>query len=103
MSGSFQRYTRDDPCPICGHHTTDPAGHCHGGLTDNGAFARCSRGDGSDGALLDEKCEPPAYVYRLQEDGSYRPWTKVPPIQPSASRNPAQRRTAHHNRQQERP
>lgn len=82
MTGTFQRYTRDQPCPVCGHHGTDPAGHCHGGLTDNGAFARCTRADGADGAMLDEKCSPPAYVYRRHEDGAYRPWTERPPMPP---------------------
>ncbi len=80
MSSSFQRYTRDQPCPICGHHGTDPSGHCHGGLTDDGAFARCTRADGGDGAMLDERCSPPAHVYRRQEDGAYRPWTERPPM-----------------------
>jgi len=82
MSGSFQRYTRNDPCPICGHHANDPAGDCHGILTDGGAWARCTRADGSDGAMLDEKCSPPAYVYRRQDTGAYRPWTQCPPTQP---------------------
>ncbi len=86
MSSSFQRYTRDDPCPICGHHATDRDGHCHGGLTDNGAFARCGRADGSDGAMLDEKCSPAAYVYKRTPLGSYRPWTECPPTIDSPSR-----------------
>src|SRR4051794_3310571 len=81
MSGSFQRYTRDDPCPICGHYGTDPAGHCHGGLTDGGAFARCTRVDGSDGATLDEKCSPPPYIFRRLPHRGYRPWTERPPAQ----------------------
>ncbi len=82
MSGSFQRYTRDDPCPMCGHYATDPAGHCHGIIAPDKEWARCTRADGSDGAMLDEQCSPSAYVYRRQEDGSYRAWTKEPPMQP---------------------
>jgi len=88
MSDSFQRYTRNDPCPICGRHANDPAGDCHGILTDRGAWARCTRADGSDGAMLDEKCSPPASVYRRQGDGSYRPWTVEPPMQATRTTNP---------------
>jgi len=88
MSGDLQRYTRDARCPICGHHANDPAGDCHGILTDGGAWARCTRADCGDAAMLDEECEPPAYVYRRQDDGAYRPWTKEPPTQPIRTAKP---------------
>lgn len=72
------RYTRDHRCPICGHHASDPNGHCHGFLSDDGAYARCSRDDGGGLALLDEKCTPPAYMWKREQGGAYRPWTKEP-------------------------
>jgi len=79
MTG-IERYTRDNPCPICGHYGTDPEGHCHGITSDDGEWARCTRADGSDGAMYDEEhSSPPAYVYR-REGGSYRPWTERPPM-----------------------
>jgi len=75
-----QRYTKRRPCPICGHYATDPNGHCHGLLSRDGEFARCTRADGTDGAMHDTHTAPETYVYRRTERGEWRPWTESPPI-----------------------
>ncbi len=64
-----QRYTRTSPCPVCGGYPSLPQGQgqrCHGFLSDDARFARCSReeqagsltpgGDGLYGHSLDRGC-----------------------------------------------
>ena len=75
-----QRYTKTRPCPICGHYATDPNGHCHGLLSRDGEFARCTRADGTDGAIHDTHTAPETYVYRRTERGEWRPWMESSPI-----------------------
>ncbi len=77
-----QRYTRDRPCPLCDHHATDPAGHCHGFTSEDGEWVRCTRNGEAEGAELDEACSPPAYKWKRREDGEYRAWTKDLPLTP---------------------
>lgn len=74
-----QRYTQQHPCPICGGNGSEHP-HCHGFISDGGEWARCTRSDGTDGAVLDEKCSPSAYKYHREDGGSYRAWTKTPPM-----------------------
>ncbi len=79
-SQALTRHTPSTPCPICGGNgKTHP--HCHGFLSGDGEWARCSR-DNGDGALLDERTSPETYLYRRCDDDSYRPWTKTPPTTP---------------------
>src|SRR3954470_21122180 len=106
--GSEQRYTRDHPCPVCGHYATDPSGHCHGFLSAKGEWAYCTHAEGG-GALLNEKCEPPALTYRRTPDGGYRPWTKEPQAQsvrvtrPEAHVTPMRDEVAHGGKTHPRP
>jgi len=76
------RYIASHPCPICGRIGVGPTPHCHGILSDDGSFARCTNNDGSGMAKWDEKCLPPAWVWKQEPDGTYRPWTKEPPPTP---------------------
>ncbi len=79
-----QRYTASRPCPICGRTGRGATPHCHGFETDND-FVYCTSDDHANGAELNEKCEPPAYLHKREQDGSYRPWTpeKPTPIRPA--------------------
>ncbi len=75
------RYSSDHPCPICGRFATGPKPHCHGICTDDG-FARCTNDDGGGLAERDERCTPPAYKWKRQDNDTYRPWTTTPPLGP---------------------
>jgi len=74
-----QRFTISAPCPICGHYGTDPEGHCHGFLSENGKWAYCTSDEHANGAVLKENLCPPAYLHKRNSDGSCRPWTEAPP------------------------
>lgn len=76
-----QRWTKNRPCPICGRWQGGPRPHCHG--YESGDFAYCTSEAHANGALLNERCEPPAYLHKREQDGSYRPWTSEPPKQPT--------------------
>jgi len=76
------RYTTSNPCPVCERAGSGPTPHCHGILSDDGSFARCTNDDGGGKAKWDEKCLPPAWVWKREPDGTYRPWTKEPPSGP---------------------
>jgi AAA domain-containing protein len=51
-----QRFSRDNPCPICAGHPGRPRGkgeRCHGFLSSNGRFAHCTREDRAGGLPMD--------------------------------------------------
>ncbi len=83
----IERYTRVHPCPICGGDTHSHP-HCHGFLSEGSDFAYCTREEYAGGAELNEKCEPPAYVFKHEEDGSYRPWLAHLPLAPITRLHP---------------
>jgi len=77
-----QRHTRSNPCPICSGGEDMRRGEgrrCAGFTSEDGAWVRCERRGEAEGAEWDERCLPPAYKWKRQEDGTYRPWTKEPP------------------------
>ena len=86
---SEQRYRKSRPCPICGGNDQAHP-HCHGYLADG--FAYCTREERAGGAILNEKCEPPAYVHKKEADGTYRPWTETKPTAPKFVPTDRQRR-----------
>jgi hypothetical protein len=67
----LHRYTKQDPCPICRRYGTGPTPHCHGFVSDDGEWVRCTSEAYANGALLDERCEPPAYIHRRTPGGGY--------------------------------
>jgi len=67
---SHQRYTRSRPCPVCGGCDGGKRGagngphfHCHGFLSTDGRYARCSRAEYAADALYEEKTN--TWVHRL--------------------------------------
>jgi len=77
-----QRHTRRNPCPVC-HGGEDMSRgkevRCAGFTSTDGTWVRCERRGETEGAERDERCLPPAYKWKRQEDGTYRPWTKESP------------------------
>lgn len=64
-----QRFTRDNPCPICGGHDGLPRGksvRCSGFMSSNGRFAHCTREDKAGDLLINP--DSGTYAHRL--DGS---------------------------------
>ncbi len=67
---SHQRYTRSRPCPVCGGYDGGKRGaghgphfHCHGFLSTDGRYARCSRAEYAADAFYEEKTN--TWVHRL--------------------------------------
>lgn len=67
---SHQRYTRSRPCPVCGGYDGGKRGagngphfHCHGFLSTDGRYARCSRAEYAADAPFEEKTN--TWVHRL--------------------------------------
>jgi hypothetical protein len=67
---SQQRYTRTRSCPVCGGYDggkrgagNGPHHHCHGFLSTDGRYARCSRAEYAADALYEEKTT--TWVHRL--------------------------------------
>jgi putative DNA primase/helicase len=61
-----QRYTRARRCPICGGAESDPRGQerrCTGFISDDGAYARCSREDHAGALEIEDTTQ--SYVHRL--------------------------------------
>jgi len=65
-----QRYSRTRPCPVCGGYDGGKRGagngphfHCHGFLSTDGRYARCSRAEYAADALYEEKTN--TWVHRL--------------------------------------
>ncbi len=65
-----QRYSRSRPCPVCGGYDGGKRGaghgphcHCHGFLSDDGRYARCSRAEYAADARYEEKTN--TWVHRL--------------------------------------
>ncbi len=65
-----QRYTRSRPCPVCGGYDGGKRGagngphfHCHGFLSTDGRYARCSRTEYAADARYEEKTN--TWVHRL--------------------------------------
>jgi hypothetical protein len=66
-TSSPQRYTRDQPCPICGGGNDDPRGQgvrCTG--FQSGDYARCSREEHAGGLPIDNKSATATYVHFLR-------------------------------------
>ena len=66
-----QRYSRTRPCPVCGGYDGGKRGaghgplrHCHGFLSTDGRYARCSRLEYTADAPYDEKTS--TWVHRLE-------------------------------------
>jgi hypothetical protein len=65
---SVNRYTAQNPCPICKGHPALPQGQgirCTGFISQDGRWARCSREQYADSLALDERTTPPSYLHRL--------------------------------------
>jgi hypothetical protein len=63
------RYSRDDPCPICGGWERAPRGQgtrCHGYRSADGAWARCSRDEHAGDLAMEPNTT--TYVHRLVDD-----------------------------------
>ncbi len=95
-SPGIRRYTGGRSCPVCGGSEVDPRGQgrrCAGFLSDDGAYARCTREEHAGGLPLDTKPVPPCYVHRLAaECGCGR--THGPPVigaatSPGSKRKPS--------------
>jgi hypothetical protein len=64
-----QRFTSTNPCPICGGYERQPRGEskrCHGFISQDGAWARCTREEHAGEAPLDEKTG--ALIHKLAGD-----------------------------------
>ncbi|MDO8750664.1 MAG: AAA family ATPase [Dehalococcoidia bacterium] len=64
---STQRFTQQRPCPVCGGWDHVPRGkgiRCYGFLSDDGAFANCTRPEHADGLQQNPSSE--TYAHRLQ-------------------------------------
>jgi|SRR5215213_4117798 len=64
-----QRFTSSNPCPVCGGHDRQPRGEgkrCHGFISQDGEWARCTREEHAGAALFEERTG--AYVHKLVGD-----------------------------------
>ena len=64
-----QRFTRTNPCPVCGGHERQPRGEgkrCHGFISQDGEWARCTREEHAGSAPFEEHTR--AYVHKLVGD-----------------------------------
>jgi hypothetical protein len=64
-----QRFTPERPCPICGGHDRAPRGEgkrCYGFVSEDGAWAHCTREEHAGGAPRNDKSE--AFVHKLTGD-----------------------------------
>lgn len=65
---SPRRFSKSSPCPICGGHPELARGkgvRCAGFVSDDGAFAHCTRADKA-GGLQATDAVPPTYGHRLE-------------------------------------
>lgn len=65
-----QRFTKANPCPICGGGENMPRGNgvrCSGFLSDDGSYAHCTRPEHA-GQLAATNAEPPTFAHRLEGD-----------------------------------
>lgn len=63
-----QRFTKKNPCPICGGGDNLPRGagqRCSGFLSDDGTYAHCTREEQA-GQLEPTSAEPPTFPHRLE-------------------------------------
>ncbi len=72
-----QRYLRTRPCPVCGGYDGgkrgaghDPLRHCHGFLSADGRYARCSRAEYAADARYEEKTG--TWLHRLDNPDAAR-------------------------------
>lgn len=63
-----QRFTRRNPCPICGGGDNDPRGRgirCAGFLSEDGQWGHCTNSDYAGALTANEKSNPATYAHKL--------------------------------------
>jgi hypothetical protein len=64
-----QRFTQANPCPVCGGHGRQPRGEgkrCHGFISEDGEWARCTREEHAGSAPFEDQTG--AFVHKLIGD-----------------------------------